>query len=86
MIVDAISSGRESMYTTFIGYDEIAHHSGPDSSAAYHALTGIDTAIRKIFEAAALSTARDYEIVILSDHGQTFGATFKQRYGLTLGD
>ena len=32
MIVDAISSGRESMYTTFIGYDEIAHHSGPDRS------------------------------------------------------
>ena len=86
MIVDAISSGRESMYTTFIGYDEIAHHTGPDSSAAYHALTGIDTAIRKIFEAAALSTARDYEIVILSDHGQTFGATFKQRYQMTLAD
>ena len=86
MIVDAISSGRESMYTTFIGYDEIAHHSGPDSASAYRALTGIDTAIRKIFEAAALSTARDYEIVILSDHGQTFGATFKQRYQVTLGD
>ena len=52
MIVDAIASGREAMYTTFIGYDEIAHHSGPDSAGAYHALTGIDTAIRKIFEAA----------------------------------
>ncbi|MBQ6509100.1 MAG: phage holin family protein, partial [Flexilinea sp.] len=86
MIVDAIAAGRESMYTTFIGYDEIAHHSGPDSAGAYHALTGIDTAIRKIFEAAALSTARPYEIVILSDHGQTFGATFKQRYHMTLGD
>ncbi len=86
MIVDAVASGREAMYTTFIGYDEIAHHSGPDSAGAYHALTGIDTAIRKIFEAAALSSARPYEIVILSDHGQTFGATFKQRYQMTLGD
>ncbi len=86
MIVDAISTGRESMYTTFIGYDEIAHHSGPDSAGAYHALTGIDRAIRKIFEAAAVSALRPYEIVILSDHGQTFGATFKQRYQMTLGD
>ena len=86
MIVDAVATGREAMYTTFIGYDEIAHHSGPDSAAAHHALTGIDTAIRKVFETAAISNARPYEIVILSDHGQTFGATFKQRYGLTLGD
>ena len=86
MLVDAIAAGRESMYTTFIGYDEIAHHSGPDSASAYHALKGIDTAIRKVFEAAAVSTARPYEIVILSDHGQTFGATFKQRYEITLGD
>ena len=86
MIVDGVASGKESMYTTFVGYDEIAHHSGPDSASAYHALTGIDTAIRKVFEAAAASAARPYEIVILSDHGQTFGATFKQRYQQTLGD
>ncbi|MBR6090219.1 MAG: phage holin family protein, partial [Anaerolineaceae bacterium] len=86
MIVDAIANGRESMYTTFVGYDEIAHHSGPESTSAYSALTGIDTAIRKVFEAAAVTTARPYEIVILSDHGQTFGATFKQRYQTTLGD
>ncbi len=86
MLVDAISSGREAMYTTFIGYDEIAHHSGPDSAAAHRSLSGIDKAIRKVFEAAALSKARPYEVVILSDHGQTFGATFKQRYETTLGD
>lgn len=86
MIVDAVAAGREAMYTTFVGYDEIAHHSGPDSTSAMNALTGIDRAIRKIFEAAAVSTARPYEIVILSDHGQTFGATFKQRYQMTLGD
>ena len=29
---------------------------------------------------------RDYKFVILSDHGQSKGATFKQRYGLTLGN
>ena len=86
MLADAISSGREAMYTTFIGYDEIAHHSGPDSAAAHRSLSGIDKAIRKVFEAATISKARPYDVVILSDHGQTFGATFKQRYQTTLGD
>jgi hypothetical protein len=28
--------------------------------------------------------ARDYQIVVLSDHGQSQGATFSQRYGVTL--
>ena len=86
MVADAVFSGRKAMYTTFIGYDEIAHHSGPDSTSAANALKGIDASIRKIFEAASISTARPYEIVILSDHGQTFGATFLQRYQITLGD
>ena len=86
MLVDAISSGREAMYTTFIGYDEIAHHNGPDSTAAHNSLTGIDRSIRKIFEAASISKARPYEIVVLSDHGQAFGATFQQRYQESLGD
>ncbi len=86
MIVDAVSVGREAMYTTFLGYDEIAHHSGPDSREAYNALSGIDRSIRKVFEAVDLTEARRYEIVILSDHGQSFGPTFAQRYGLTLGD
>ena len=27
---------------------------------------------------------RPYDLIILSDHGQSFGATFKQRYGLSL--
>ena len=86
MIVDAICGGREAMYTTFIGYDEIAHHSGPDSPEAYRALTGIDGSIRKICETIQSAAPRPYELVILSDHGQAYGATFKQRYGESLGD
>ena len=29
---------------------------------------------------------RKYEVIMLSDHGQTMGATFRQRYGFTLGE
>ncbi len=84
--IDAAAMGRDAMYTTFVGYDEIAHHSGPDSGEAYRALSGIDRSIRKICDAIEDEDIRPYEVVILSDHGQSYGATFKQRYGLSLAD
>jgi hypothetical protein len=37
-------------------------------------------------ERARPYAARPYEIVVLSDHGQTQGATFKQRNGYGLDD
>ena len=86
MIADGVSEGKEAMYTTFLGYDEIAHHSGPDSHEAFNALGGIDRSIRKIYESIHITNARQYDMVVLSDHGQSFGATFKQRYGISLAD
>ena len=86
MVTDAVAEGKEAVYTTFLGYDEIAHHSGPDSHEAINALGGIDRAIRKIYEAIQITNARTYEMVVLSDHGQSYGATFKQRYGISLAD
>ena len=86
MVADAVAEGKEAIYTTFLGYDEIAHHSGPDSHEAFNALGGIDRSIRKIYEAIQITNARSYEMVVLSDHGQSFGSTFKQRYGISLAD
>jgi hypothetical protein len=37
-------------------------------------------------ERAARAAPRPYRLVVLSDHGQSMGATFKQRYGKTLGE
>jgi hypothetical protein len=37
-------------------------------------------------ERATANAPRDYDIVVLSDHGQSQGATFRQRYGVTLDD
>ena len=39
-----------------------------------------------IIKSAIEMSDRDYQIVVLSDHGQSNGATFKQRYGITLGN
>lgn len=86
LTMNEIARGGPATYTTFYGYDEIAHHSGPDSFEALHALVGIDRSIRKIHHTIDESTERQYEMFILSDHGQSFGKTFKQRYGVSLGD
>lgn len=73
-------------YTTFYGYDEIAHHSGPDSYEAYRALRKIDRSIKQIHHSAERVSGRKYELYILSDHGQSFGATFRQRYQISLSE
>ena len=74
----------DTAYSTFMGYDEIAHHSGVEDKDVWGVLKQIDTQIQRIRSAIEMSD-RDYEIVVLSDHGQSKGATFKQRYGITLG-
>jgi hypothetical protein len=45
----------------------------------------IDSQIARL-ERIARAAPRPYRFVLLSDHGQTQGATFRQRYGRTLGD
>lgn len=71
------------MYATFVGYDEVAHHSGVARKDALRVLRGLD----KMFgwlEELAEATDRPYRFVVLSDHGQSNGATFRQRTGKTL--
>ena len=82
IIADAYA-GRPVLYATFVGYDEVAHHSGIERYDALDVLRGIDRSFARI-ALAAETAPRPYHVVILSDHGQSQGATFKQRYGITL--
>ncbi len=75
----------DTAYATFMGYDEVAHHSGVEDNDVWGILKQIDVQFSRITSAIEMAD-RDYKIVILSDHGQTNGATFKQRYGVTLGN
>jgi uncharacterized membrane protein YvlD (DUF360 family) len=79
-----ILRGAPSIYVTWPGYDEVAHHSGPWSSDAFGVLKRYDKVIRQALHYLTNKAPRPYELLILSDHGQSFGATFKQRYGCTL--
>jgi len=77
--------GRPAVYATFSSYDEVAHHSGLERSDTLEALRKLDDHFSQI-ERARRDAPRPYEIVVLSDHGQTQGATFKQRNGYGLAD
>ena len=75
--------GRPAIYATFSSYDEVAHHSGLERADTLEALRKLDQQFGRI-ERARRYAPRPYEIVVLSDHGQTQGATFKQRNGYGL--
>jgi uncharacterized membrane protein YvlD (DUF360 family) len=75
--------GRPAVYATFSSYDEVAHHSGLERPDTLEALRKLDQQFGRI-ERARWFASRPYEIVVLSDHGQTQGATFKQRNGYDL--
>jgi uncharacterized membrane protein YvlD (DUF360 family) len=77
--------GRPAVYATFSSYDEVAHHSGLERADTMEALRKLDQQFGRI-ERARRYARRPYEIVVLSDHGQTQGATFKQRNGYGLDD
>ena len=75
--------GRPAVYATFASYDEVAHHSGLERADTLEALRKLDQQFGRV-AAARRYAPRPYEIVVLSDHGQTQGATFKQRNGYGL--
>ena len=75
--------GRPAVYATFASYDEVAHHSGLMRADTLEALRKLDQQFGRIWRARKYAP-RPYELVVLSDHGQTQGATFKQRNGYGL--
>lgn len=84
-ILDIIR-GVPAIYTLFAGYDEVAHHSGPWTRDAMLTLSQFDRSIGLVLKAMEQDAPRPYEFILLSDHGQSFGATFEQRYDIGILD
>ncbi len=82
-LIGDMFAGVPSAYATFVGYDEVAHHSGVESEDAFDILYKMDQQFGRL-ESAAQQAPRPYHLVVLADHGQSGGATFKQRYHMTL--
>ncbi|QIY60199.1 hypothetical protein HEP86_33150 [Streptomyces sp. RPA4-5] len=84
-VIGDLLAGRTAIYADLVAYDEVAHHSGPAHPDALQVLRSLDRALALI-AGAARHAPRPYRIVVLSDHGQSHGPTFLERYGLSLGD
>jgi uncharacterized membrane protein YvlD (DUF360 family) len=75
-----IVEGIPVVYSTFVGYDEVAHHSGIEQPDAFAVLRQHDAQLARL-EKAIEGAPRPYHLVVLSDHGQSQGRPFRQRYG-----
>ena len=83
LVMEEMYRGAPVIYVDYTDYDEIAHHSGPERGETLDALDGVDRTFASLRKAAE-DAPRPYKFILLSDHGQSLGATFKQRYDKTL--
>lgn len=73
------------IYSTYMQYDELAHHFGPSSRQALSDLRRTDARIAEIWRMIRASSARRYDLAILSDHGMTPAESYRVRFGESLG-
>jgi uncharacterized membrane protein YvlD (DUF360 family) len=78
-------AGRAVVYADLIGYDEVAHHSGVAHAETLEVLRRLDRRVAMIADVARYAPRR-YELVLLSDHGQSPSEPFSARFGLTVAD
>jgi uncharacterized membrane protein YvlD (DUF360 family) len=82
VISDALR-GLPASYALFSAYDDLGHFAGSEAPEAYEVLEETDHYFTRI-ERALEEAPRPYHIVVLSDHGQSIGPTFKKAHGVTL--
>ncbi|KQS60676.1 hypothetical protein ASG36_07260 [Geodermatophilus sp. Leaf369] len=82
-LIEDMVAGRPVAYADFLGYDEVAHHSGIERFDTLEVLRSIDQQIGRLWRATQLAP-RPYHLVCLSDHGQTQGEAFADRFGETV--
>jgi uncharacterized membrane protein YvlD (DUF360 family) len=84
IVVRQMQRGARSIYVDFVDYDEVAHHAGVNRLEALEVLVRLDQVL-SILESVAEGAPRRYHFVILSDHGQSQGEPFADRFGTSLG-
>ena len=84
LIKQDIARGVPVIYSNFVGYDEVAHYGGADSHEALASLTGFDRKLRRMLRLARSGAPVEYDVVLLSDHGQSPSVPFARLAGCTL--
>ena len=82
-VIGDILRGVPAIYALYSAYDDVGHFAGSNSPDALEALTESDRYIARI-QKAIEDAPRPYHIVLLADHGQTTGPTFKSAFNTTL--
>ncbi|PJI94380.1 alkaline phosphatase family protein [Luteimicrobium subarcticum] len=85
LVAEAMVDGAPVVFVDFVDYDEVAHHAGPLRPESLRSLEGLDRVVG-LLASLGRETARPYEVVVLSDHGQSLGEPFAQAFGVTLSD
>jgi hypothetical protein len=80
LVAEQLVRGAPVVCADLVDYDEIAHHAGPLRPESLRALEGLDRVLG-LWEQVVAVSPRRYEVVVLSDHGQSLGATFEQVVG-----
>ena len=83
LIIGEMGRGTPVIYADYLGYDEVAHHAGPERPESMQQLDRVDRMMRSLSRAAE-DAPRPYHFILVSDHGQTQGAPFEDRYGIGL--
>ena len=73
--------GLPIIHLNLLGYDEQAHRRGPSSKFAHWTLRGIDGAIRRIWKSAHRAAGREYDLWVMSDHGQEATRPYQLEHG-----
>jgi hypothetical protein len=79
-VAEAMLAGARSVYVDYVDYDAVAHHAGMMRPEALDALVGLDAVLAQLERVERLAP-RHYRFVVLSDHGQSQGEVFTDRYG-----
>lgn len=82
-VISDVLRGIPAIYALYPGYDDLSHFAGMTSPESFRALHETDRYFARI-ERALENAPRPYHIVVLSDHGQSLGPTFKSAYGVSL--
>lgn len=80
VVAEQLLRGAPTVFVDLVDYDEIAHHAGPLRPESLRALEGLDRVVG-LWQQVAQDAPRPYDLVVLSDHGQSLGATFEQVVG-----
>jgi uncharacterized membrane protein YvlD (DUF360 family) len=83
LVAEHMLRGAPTIFVDLVDYDEIAHHAGPARPESLRALEGVDRVLG-LLEQVTVVAPRRYAFVVVSDHGQSQGPTFRQVAGAPL--